>query len=673
MMIMMKRQNKIVTTILIAGFSLASIFSCSDYLEVDKYFDDVLTLDSAFTKRKYAEGFLSNAFEVMRNEVCDITSGSHSSGSESVGSGGYAMFASDELLRMDDGSTTKKYQNGEYGAENMLKEDKWKRVYEPVRKATTILNYIDLCKEMTMSERSEVKAQAHFLRGYAYWVLLRQYGPLPLIPESGFDINMTYSQLSVQRNTFDECVDYIAKDFTAAAQNLPLERTSNNIGRPTQGAALAALARLYLYAASPLYNGNTDLFQLRNADGVQLINQKYEESKWARAAAAALDVMNLGEGKRYALYTALKSATTVDPPPHDEYSKQDFPNGWADIDPFESYRQVFNGAVTASKNPEIIFTRPNDTDEGLEDIVRLLLPFSLKGANSIAVTQKQVDAYYMNDGKTILDAKAVGEYQETGFSSLGDDPFLTASISLQYANREPRFYASIAYSGSTWECLSASEVQFQKTKVFYHRGGTDGKGFGNDANYPITGVGMKKYYHPEDALTSGGYILTKFEPAIRYADVLLWYAEAINELKESHTVSLFNGNEITIKRDVEELRRGMKPVRMRAGLPDLSSSIYNDPTSFRTALKRERQIEFFAECKRYYDLRRWKDAEKEENMSVIGCNVDMDGSTTQKPDFYKPTVVATYPKIFIAPAMYLWPIPQYELTRNKKLTQNPGW
>ena len=648
------------------GFLMLIVsFSSCTYLDVDQYFDDTLTLDSAFTKRVYVEGFLSNAFEVMYVDVSDISAG----GRDGAYTGGYDLFASDELLKMDD--YTKKYQNGEYSAIETLLQDKWKRVFEPVRKASTFIDYVDKCTEMTLAERSDMKAQARFLRAYSYWVLLRQYGPIPLIPDEGFDISMSYSELSVQRNTFDECVDYIANDLLLAAHNLPLSRTANNIGRPTKGAALAARARLYLYAASPLYNGNADLFTLKNADGVQLIPQDYDESKWARAAAAALDVINLNQ---YELFTVPVSETTVIPPTNAEYSINNFPNGWADIDPFESYRQLFNGAVSASKNPELIFTRPNDNQYGIDVLVRYLMPYSLQGENSIAVTLKQVNAYAMKDGKSISDALAAGEYVEDGFTTSPTQyDFITRGVSLQYANREPRFYASIAYPGSVWECSSASETVFKNKQVFYYKDQIDGKQYSTEGNYPVTGIGMKKYYNPEDALTEGGYMVEKFEPAIRYADVLLWYAEALNELTKSYDVTTYNGEPVTVARDVEKIRSGIKPIRMRAGIPDLADNVYADRNAFRVALKKERQIELFAEAKRYYDLRRWKDAETEENIPILGYNIEMTQSNSQKQDFYQETLVSTYPKIFISPKMYLWPIPQYELERNKKLTQNPGW
>lgn len=663
----MKKNNIKILGVTIC-LSLLGMASCGDYLNVDKYFDETLTLEAAFAKRVYAEGFLSNAFEVMWEEVCDISTG---------GSGGYMMFASDELLRMDD--NTKKYQNGEYGPNNTLSEDKWKRVYEPVRKASTFIQYIDYCQEITADERQDMKAQAYFLRGYAYWVLLRQYGPLPLIPDEGFDIGMSYDQLSVQRNTFEECVSQIESDFLMAAYSLPYERTSNNIGRPTKGAALAGRARLLLYAASPLYNGNNELASLKNYDGETLIpGGDPDIEKWAKAAAAAYDVIKIAKDRKiYELFTVdTIYQKSVKPPYHADYSDKDFPDGWKNIDPYESYRQVFNGAVAASNNREIIFTRPNDNNQGIKQLVELMIPASLQGKNAVAVPLKQVNAYAMRDGRTIEEAKATGDYKETGFTSptnTFDYVAGVAGVNNRFVNREPRFYASIAYPGSVWECLSSPDETYHNKSVFYFYDHKDGRNKGTNETYPVTGVGLKKYCHPEDAMTPGSYIVEKFEPAIRYADVLLWYAEALNELDAKvYNIPSFNENEVyEIKRDPAELRYAIKRIRMRAGVPDFDDNVYANQTQFRTMLKKERQIELFAESKRYFDLRRWKDASVEENLPIMGYNVDM--PALQRDEFFVERVVNTYPKIFLNPQMYLWPIPEYEMIRNKRLTQNPGW
>ena len=106
----------------------------------------------------------------------------------------------------------------------------------------------------TEEEKADLKAQARFVRAYYYWLLLRRYGPVPLLPEEGLDYTDSYDNLARQRNSYDECVEYIASEMVLAAKDLPLERGVNDISRPTRGAALAARARALLYAASPINN-----------------------------------------------------------------------------------------------------------------------------------------------------------------------------------------------------------------------------------------------------------------------------------------------------------------------------------------------------------------------------------------------------------------------------------
>src|SRR5690606_1950876 len=101
---------------------------------------------------------------------------------------------------------------------------------------------------------------------------------------------------------------------------------------------------------SPLANGKAPAevaTALVDNQGNPLLSSTYDESKWAKAAAAAKDVMDLGQ---YQLYVAYKREAgdiaypaTVTPPHDDQFSNSNWPNGWKDIDPFESYRSVFNG------------------------------------------------------------------------------------------------------------------------------------------------------------------------------------------------------------------------------------------------------------------------------------------------------------------------------------------
>lgn len=637
--------------------------SCADYLDVDKYFYDQLSIDSAFSKRKYVDGWLSNAFEPIQY----ITEGE-----------GMRRWMSDDIVKYEG----RDYQNGNYSAttNNGDSENLLCKAYEAVRKASTFIDNVDRCGELTEVEKADMKGQMRFIRAYAYWSLIRHFGPVPLIPEHGLDVSLSYEELSLPRASLDEIVAFIDQDLVVAARSLPMVRTVNNMGRPTRGAALALRARILLWVASPLMNGNRDLFNVKDNHGRQLVPQEYDESKWAKAAAAAKEVMDLGI---YELYTIEPSPDTPEyerPPYNAEFSDKNFPDGWADVDPYLSYKSIFDGTIIGSKNPELIFTRTSRGNEQINHWVSNCMPRTLSGSNLIGVSQKQVDAYYMDNGQTIQEAEATGYYKEDGFTTSsnplneGGAPFLPANVSWQYAHREPRFYASIAYCGSIWVCASANEAQYRNKQIFYYRDLNDGKqGFKEDC--PLTGIGFKKFVNDEDAFTQGGYRMDKTENTIRYAEMLLIYAEALNELTpgKSYTVERYNGETMTVQRDVNEMRSAMKPIRMRAGVPDFDDVVYANQELFRTALKRERQIELVGEnCFRYYDLRRWKDALLEENQPLMGCNINISDDVTRVQEFYRPTVVASMPKVFTQ-KMYLWPFPVKEMKRNVNLTQNPGW
>ena len=632
--------KKLVYYILLS-ISALSFSACTDYINVDKYFYDQVSLDSAFSKRIYVDGWLSSAYSVM-NKLGEYKEP--------------FRWASDDLYHPD----MKEYVEGSYSAdkpkgdENAGESRLWK-YYEGIRKASTFLDNVDRCPELTMDEIADMKGQARFLRAYCYWALIRVFGPVPLIPLEGLDADLSYEELSLPRTHFDEIVSFIDTELAETARLLPMRRTVNNLGRPTRGAALGLRARVLLYAASPLYNGNLDFFNVVDNKGNQLISQTYDESKWAKAAAAAKDVIELAKTSGlYELYTIAPKIGTLDmyrPPVHPEYSTKDYPDGWANIDPLLSYKSNFDGSVQGSKNPELIFTRTSDGTGTINDWMYQALPRTISGNNRLCVTQKQVNAYAMNDGRTISEAANTGDYVTTGFTTEAyseNNPFLPAKVSLMYNKREPRFYASIAYNGSVWEAASASEPRYRNQQIFYYRGTEDGKqGFKEEC--PLTGMTLKKFYNSEDSRTDGGYVIEKTEMTIRYAEILLIYAEALNELSEGEVYHLktYSNEDVEIKRDEDEMRYAIKRIRMRAGVPDYTNETYKNQADFRVKLKRERQVELLGEnSMRYFDLRRWKDALTEENQLLQGCNINISDDDTYIADFYKETPVSSVHKVF---------------------------
>lgn len=677
--------KKVIKYLSILAISAVAATSCSDYLEVDRYFGDRMTLENVFTNQDYAEQWLADTYSHLRGnntEVCGKYSSPHN-------------FADDQTF--GDGHVTNHYgyvTSGQWESVDYA-SNVWSECYNGIRKATIFMQNVHMLiadsRYVTEEDVKDYHAQARFVRAYYYWLLLKKYGPVPVLGDEILDYNESYDDLARARNTFDEVVDFIASEMVIAAEDLPLTRGILEAQRPTRGAALATRAKALIYAASPWNNpkeGAGDSYQfedLTNFDGKLLMAQEYNDEKWAKAAAACKDVMDLGVYQLHVVAPRSVAAdgfpVTVEPYDDGDFSENKWPEGYADIDPYESYRSLFNGSVTVDGNTEIIFGRGPAANQGeniKNQMVQHQMPQSIGGWNVHGMTLKQMDAYYMVDGtdapgKDTFDQEAAEKRVKGYTTAAGEYPHLDAAgISLQFANREPRFYASVAYSGTKWPALSYSgnHVQLRNQICHYYRGTRDG--YLNGKLWLRTGIGSIKFYHPEDANSGDNAVIRdKVEPAIRYADILMLYAEALNEVQESYSIPSWDGSfEHDIYRDVNEIKKGIRPVRCRAGVPDYDDETYNSVEALRAKIKRERQIEFFAESQRWWDLRRWKDATVELNKPVYGYSVMM--TEAQKDKFYVPTEVPQYAQVFTN-KMYFWPISKTELKRNPLLTQNPGW
>ena len=153
-----------------------------------------------------------------------------------------------------------KFREGAYD-ENTF-QDTWNRCYNGIRQASIFIQYADMSIEHSAEEIIDLKAQARFVRAYYYWLLLRKYGPIPLVPDEGFDYNQSYEDLELPRNTYDECVDYIAKEMVSGSTGFTFEKRDQlSITRPTARCCLSYLVLWQcFYAASPLMNGNDDAY-----------------------------------------------------------------------------------------------------------------------------------------------------------------------------------------------------------------------------------------------------------------------------------------------------------------------------------------------------------------------------------------------------------------------------
>lgn len=409
--------------------------------------------------------------------------------------------------------------------------------------------------------------------------------------------------------------------------------------------------------------------------------EKFFSAGWdLKAAAAARDVVELGRKGVYELHTVSAHSTgtidnpaTIAPPTHAVYSHADFPAGWRNIDPLQSYETLFNGVIFPSENKEMIFTTGQNNGD-INTMIQHQMPIAFGGYNCHAMTGKQCDAYQMNTGKPFDKTKDwTGDenYVSAEEAASGDWAPLVEGVNKQYGHREPRFYATVAYNGCLWNGTNAVQSYDRNLIIWYYRGEESGWSNSGD-RWLATGIGIRKFVSSRDNFKTEGGVISKPVIGIRYADVLLWYAEALNELGAStYQIPSWDGTQsYDISRDKNEMSYAISRVRIRGGVPDFGSDVYENADEFRKHLKHERQIELFAENSRYFDLRRWKDAEYEESQQMYGCNAYM--SKTERDLFHTQVINSNLPTTF-SRKMYFWPISHDQLRRNLRLTQNPGW
>lgn len=650
---------------------LFSVSSCKDFLSVDDYFSDELKLDTVFAETRYVKAYLWGTAGLFPDEG-NLQQNSHTPG----------PFATDEAFTAFEtvhGYNGMRFVLGEITANSLYSLNTWGNYYKIIRKCNTIFARIDEAADMTTMDRFEILAYARFFRAYAYYSILIDFGPPILLDDEIIESNASLAEYDRQRSTYDEAVEYICSELEEAAVFLPNSLPLVEFGLPTAAAAYGLVARLRLIHASPLYNGGAvarTFFGnwMRSTDNAQYVSQTYDERRWAVAAAAAKRVMDLqgvGNGT-FQLHTVpaddqtppLPEGVTSDPNFYEQW-----PLGANGIDHYRSYAEMFNGESVIPVNPEYVWARRSNA---IAENTRMSFPQKLDGWNGTCVTQKIVDAYAMVDGRPIDNSSENYPYTETGFTGeqrVFSGYRLNAGVSNMYANREARFYASVGFSGCFWPMSSSTSSGYYNQTIEYYYDSPNGKGsVSSPTDFPITGYVIKKFIHPTDAWGgTNARRMDKAFPIIRYAEILLSYAEALNNLTGSHSIEV-DGQTQVFDRDMEKIKNAFNPVRYRAGLPGMNGS--EDASTVQQMIEKERMVEFLFENRRYYDVRRWGIYDRVESEPIRGMNVE-----GPKSVFYN-RVIPNTSRIgsrIVNKRLALLPIPLREVRLMPSLDQNPGW
>lgn len=453
--------------------------------------------------------------------------------------------------------------------------------------------------------QSRMRGEARCLRAWYYLQLLICYGGVPNVGDNVYGIE---DIINVPRQNFGDLVAYLSKELDAAAALLPEPGGYDNLdyGRVTKGTCAGLKSRLLLYAASPLFNGGA--IAAASAEQKAVVSYPaYDAARWQAAADAAQAVIN---SSYYSLM--------VD-------------NSVAGLGFYNTFRTRIN--------PELIFAVYRPVNKDFENYY---LPPGL-GSNYSRPTHNLAVAFPMKNGKAITDPAS-------GYDA--NNP---------YVNRDPRFRYTIIFNGARY--ASSSLVQIP---IYNYNGGASTTSYLFAAS--PTGYWARKMC--DSTVTAGAGSSQDHEwPLMRYAEILLNYAEAINETGQTSLA-------------YPKLRE----LRARAGIDAGSDGNYGmkagmTQTEMRDFVQNERRIELAFEDQRWNDIRRWKIAMTLYNGSPAGYNnivtitrLDANGNLSTGAGLsFRYTVGVTSFLHTFRPEMYLLPIQDVEIRKMPAMVQNPGW
>ena len=601
--------------------------SCVDYL--DKEPDTELTLPMVFEDKTRIEGWLANVYSHVPDPYW-----------------GYARKLGWDILS-DDMTASERWRQwdwkvipmllGEWTPSTDWDGNYWARLPQLIREANIFIENVHPLPEQGISatEVTYMKAEMRFMIAYYYYLLSNTYGPVPFKPNYIAPTDFNLADLMEGQRPYYEVVDWVDKELKEVAEILPAKYTeARKYGRATSIMCLAVRARMLLFAASPLVNGNPDYANHKNKDGENLFSTTEDKSKWAYAAQACKELIDAAEAAGHKLYT------------------ENNPDGT--IDPFMSYQNLFLTRYDEG-NTEILFARPGGSEYG--EYEKHATPAASGGSGGLGVTQSLVDAFFTENGLPINDDS---EYVESGFSgsdetrdnTVWDTEVNGGAITKSgtynmYCHREPRFYITVSYNNSYFT---------QEKRLFNFFNGSADNPHTHDA--PQNGYLIRKKISPDLNVKQGTY---KYRPGIVYrlGEAYLNYAEALNESDPG------NGDILVYLNKIRE-RAGIRQYTTGATDENYIHVDLNDQAEMRKLIRAERRVELSCEGIRYDDLRRWKEAENVLNGDFYGMNF----SGKDNSSFY---VRTPYLKRVYKKAYYWFPIHQSEIDKNDKLVQSPYW
>lgn len=652
-------KSKIITIALIIGLSFT--FTRCDFLDIVP--DNTVEVGSLFENREKALSALSTCYRYLPNFE-KLHSSMSLAGDEWVGRLDAAVADArgntrgEKLMRGWNNSNDPilNYWSGGGGATSL---------YQGIRVCNIFFENIENVPDITPAERADWIAQVKVLKAYYHFYLTRLYGPI-VIADKNLEPFSEVDEVRQERQSVDSCFNYSLKLINEVLYDengnprpdLAVDRDVAYYGQIDQINARAIKAQILITRASPLFNGNSEFFSnFKNKQGNTLFPLQYDPEKWKQALDGIKDAIDYAEARGKKLYT---------------FTGQ--PKFW-DVDNFEkseiiqyAYNKRFS--IVAPWNEELLWGYSGLDYEGEGGFAHATNMRSVAEPTTASYAWQWLGAdyrmdelFYTKNGVPIEDDNTFEYNNRLEITEIPEDTYHKGymqagekTIKL-HLNREPRFYAWMVVDRSIWRTHDmANDVKMRYNEY------PGGRGSQHTTDFYWTGIGVKKLVHPESGTGHWARVVKYPYPIIRLSDLYLMYAEAYNEYYGPGAEAYFYLNKV---RETGGLRP-IEEVWSDASIVKIPGK-HLTKEGLRDIIHRERIIELSFEGHKYFDVLRWKEADRYFLTPMKGWN-----TTGVDPEqFY--VLMTLQPRVWQSPRDYLMPIPLSDINRNPNLIQNPGW
>ena len=408
--------------------------SCDSYLDQVPD-EDILSVPVIFETRDGAERWMKDVYEGVPTLYGGEFNDPGLLGGDEYVAGQYGRVNTNlSMFYIGDGQQSAVQPYGDIWRFNGL--------YNNIRFCNTFLEHINEVYNLRPGELKVWTAEAKAVKAFYYFELIKRYGPIVLMPEN-VDVWAPLEEMKTKRSHVDSCFNRTITLLEEAIPDLLVmaEKDPERYEYFSKEGAIALKAKVLLYQASPLFNGNSFYRDFKNSEGELLFDPEYNEEKWRIAAEAADEAVRICEENGYHLITGSVDALS----PLLNTMRDIELSTWA-----PNYQSSEALVLIPSGNRLFQHTLPS---VGTNTSNRF---YDATVYGDMGTSIQMVERFYTKNGLPLTEDNtwdyerrySMGRERNNYYNNVVN---LDNDVLVLHLNREPRFYSNIAGQGTYWQ------------------------------------------------------------------------------------------------------------------------------------------------------------------------------------------------------------------------------